>query len=289
MDRRDALRVVGGVSIAGLAGCSMLGGDSDDDGDIPRGTDSNTPGDTETDTLTETEIDTPTEAKTDTPADTETDTPTDTPTETETVTDGNPDGESVVRESFESASLIQTVTTNTSQSEGNVFLKADHSSEGSQSLGMSSKPGTNTSAKVRTTEVFAGSRRYAVDLYKVADDVSEGGCRLTLLDTNSDAELMLFDIDYYDGVCYEERDENGDRITRSSVTGPLSTGAWHELSISVFEDSVSFETGTEKSTYEPALSWTDRDVVVRLQTNVWGGAFGTNLDVRYDNLRVSEL
>jgi hypothetical protein len=225
MDRRDALRVVGGVSIAGLAGCSVLGGDSGSEGPL-------------------------------------------------------------FRESFEADGLPETMT-DESQSEADVALASDLASDGSQSLGMGSTPGTSTSANVTTAESFSGARRYAVDLYKVVDDVSEGGCRFSVLDRDSDARLDVFDIDYYGGSCYEEVDENGDTVTTSSFGQPLPTGQWHTLSMEVGGDAIGFSIGGQKTNYEPSLSWTDRDVVVRLNANVWGGAFG-QLDVRYDNLHVSD-
>lgn len=226
--RRDALRVVGGVSIAGLAGCSVLGDDSDDSG-----------------------------------------------------------GQDLLfQESFETDGLPDTVTDD-SQPDADVAVTGDVASDGDRSLGLASVPGTSTSATVRTAESFSGRRRYAVDLYKVTDDVSDGGCRLKLVDQDSDAELTVFDIDYYGGSCYEEKDENGDTVTTTSFGQSLPTDQWHTLAISVGAGEVAFEIAGQKTTYEPALSWADRDVNVQLNANVWGGAWG-QLEVRYDDLRVSE-
>lgn len=230
LNRRDALRVVGGVSIAGMAGCSMLGGDSDNGG-------------------------------------------------------GNG---TLFSESFEADGMPETMS-NDSQQNASVSITSDLASDGSQSIGMASTPGTSTSAKVTTVQSFSGPRTYAVDLYKVADDVSEGGCRLIIRDESSEAELSLFDIDYYGGVCYEEKDENGDRIAQSTIAGPLPSETWHELSLTVREGGLAFRVGGEKSTYEPAQPWADRDVNIQLSANTWGGAFATGLDVRYDDLRVTEL
>ena len=230
MDRRDALPVVGGVSIAGLAGCSMLGGGSDD----------------------------------------------------------GSSGGALFSESFEANGVPGTMNDD-SQQNASVSITSDLASDGSQSLGMASTPGTSTSAKVTTTESFAGAGKHAVDLYKVADDVDEGGCRLRLIDADSDAVISLFDIDYYGGVCFEEKDENGDQIAQSSFGAPLSNEEWHELSITVSEEGLTFAVDEQKTSYQPSLSWADRDVVVQLNANVWGGAWGSKLDVRFDNLRISGL
>jgi len=98
----------------------------------------------------------------------------------------------------------------------------------------------------------------------VADDVDEGGCRLVARDMNSDAELSLFDIDYYGDVSFEEKDENSEWITMSSVGGTFGNRAWHEMGIDVREGELVFGIGGAKMAYELSLSWTDREVVVQL-------------------------
>lgn len=230
--RRSALRALGGVSIAGLAGCSMLGDDSGNGDDL---------------------------------------------------SNGGP----VFHESFEADGLPESVIDD-SQPNADVAVTEDITSDGARSLALASIPGTSTSAKVTTAEPFSGERRYAVDLYKVTDDVSDGGCRLRLLDQDSDAELTVLDMDYYGGSCYEEKDENGDTFTTTSFGQPLSNKQWHTLTIDVGADEVAFEIAGQKTTYEPALSWVDRDVAVQVNANVWGGAWGP-LEVRYDDLRVDVL
>ena len=232
MYRRDVLGVLGGITITGLAGCSMLDGNSKDDSN---------------------------------------------------------DGV-VFSESFETDGLPETVR-DESQSGGTVALQTDIVSSGSSSLGMSSSPGSDTKALVRTSQTFDGARRFAVDVYKRRDDVHRAKVDMKV-SRDSGTFLRLFESGLCGsdgGGCFVEK-VGGTTLSRGHFADPLPTGEWSTFAIEIRTDgSLAFQLGGETTVYEPELSWRDESVRVSLQTNVWQSADPGIVETRYDDLRVERL
>lgn len=189
--------------------------------------------------------------------------------------------------SFEGDSLPGTLTDTSERSAPAPELSADYASSGSQSLLLSSRPGTRTKARVTGTDPVRLPASCRASVRQVESGGTQNSATLSLVHARTTA-LVEVHVNPYDGAIRirgRNSTTGGDPTYSKTIVESALGGEWRELSIEVDGDRVVGSVDGRSTSIPVPTPLSGSPVYPSVGVNAWGN--GDPLSLAVDELAVA--